>query len=94
MSDMACRPSIYDNVDTATLQQRLSQMTLALLDLEAGGKVVTVSYAQGDGSRSVTYSQADRAGLRQTILEVQSALDARLGVRVNRRAPIVPFFTR
>jgi hypothetical protein len=86
------RTSIYDGLDVGTLQARLTALQLALLDLEAGAKIVTASYTQGDGAKAVTYSQADRASLRQTILSVQTQIDRINGVCVNRRAPLRPFF--
>ena len=88
------RTSIYDGLDVATLQARLTALQTALLDLESGAKVVTASYTQGDGARQVTYSQTDRVSLTQTILAVQTQIDRLNGVCVNRRAPIVPYFRR
>jgi hypothetical protein len=61
----------------AQLQAWLAQAQQALVDLETGAKVANVSYAQGDGSRSVSYSSADSVKLRQLISELQAALGMR-----------------
>lgn len=86
------RTSILDGLDVSVLQARLTALQLALLDLQAGAKVVTASYTQGDGAKSVTYSQANIADLTQTILGLQTQIDRLQGVRVNRRRPMAPFF--
>lgn len=86
------RTSILDGLDVSVLQARLTALQLALLDLQAGAKVVTASYAQGDGSRSVTYTAANIADLTQAILSVQSQIDRLTGVCINRRAPLRPLF--
>lgn len=67
-------------------------MQTAYLDLTSGGKVQVASYAQGDGSRTVTYTQANIADLTQAILTVQRQIDQINGSRINRRAPLVPYF--
>lgn len=61
-------------VAPATLQIWLGQAQQALQDLTTGGKPVTVSYAQGQGQRSVTYNRTNTADLRAWIGELQSAL--------------------
>ncbi len=91
---MSCstRTSILDGVSVATLQTRLAAMQLAYLDLTTGGKLQVASYAQGDGSKSVTYTQANIADLTQAILAVQTQIDRLSGITRNRRAPLRPFF--
>ena len=90
---MPCRPtSIWDSIDVVTLQARVNAMLLALADLESGAKAVSVSYAQGEGSRSVTYAAADSNRLRGTIREMQASIAARTGIGGARRMPITPYF--
>jgi hypothetical protein len=74
-------------VSTATLQQWLADAQQALHDLSIGGKPVTVTYTQGDGQKSVTYTRAEAGALRGYIEE----LKAQLGITCGRR-PIRPFF--
>jgi hypothetical protein len=86
------RTSILDGISLEVLQARLSVLQQAYLDLMAGGKIVTASYTQGDGARSVTYSQANIGDLTQAILAVQTQIDGLTGQRINRRAPLRPYF--
>ena len=75
----------FAGMAVAQLQAALATAQQALVDLETGAKVATVSYAQGDGNRSVTYARADSGRLRQLIGELQAALGMRsrraIGVR-------------
>jgi hypothetical protein len=90
---MPCRStSIWDSIDVATLQARVNAMLLALADLDSGAKVVSVSYAQGEGSRSVSYAAADSNRLRGMIREMQASIAARTGVSCGSRAPMRPYF--
>lgn len=85
------RTSIFDGLDLATLQSRLTALQLAMLDLEAGARVAKATYSQGDGSRSVEYTQADRASLTRTILALQSQIDYLNGNPTNRVKPLRPY---
>ena len=69
-------------VDSATVQAWLSNAQTALMELSIGNKVASASYSQGDGSQSVTYTQADISRLRAFIALCQ----AQLGIA--RRRPI------
>ncbi|GBQ69684.1 hypothetical protein AA103196_2281 [Ameyamaea chiangmaiensis NBRC 103196] len=60
---------------------------VALQQLLSGKRPASVSYAQGDGSRSVSFSNADQAQLRQNIRE----FNILLGVECRRR-PMRPYF--
>lgn len=86
MVDISTPPE-YIGVPTATLQAWLTAAQQALQDLTAGGKAYSVSYSQGDGSKAVTYTQADIAALRMRI----RGLTAALGLTNPRRA-IRPVF--
>lgn len=69
-------------LDNATLQSWLTTAQTALMQLSTGTKVATASYSQGDGSQSVTYTQADAGRLQAFIALVQ----AQLGIA--RRRPV------
>lgn len=83
-----CSP-LYGMTD-AQLQAALTSAQQAYVDLRTGDKAVTVSYAQGDGSRSVTFQQTNMANLRLFIADLQAALNP--GVRPCRRRRMVPLF--
>jgi hypothetical protein len=86
------RTSILDGLDLSYLQSQLVAMQQAYIQLMSGAKVAMASYAQADGSRSVTYTQVDKEGLVQAILDVQTQIDNLTGVCNNRRAPLIPNF--
>ena len=66
--------AITDGMSTADMQSRLAALQAAYFDLSTGAKVVTATYAQGDGSKSVTYAQTDLANIQRSILMLQKAL--------------------
>lgn len=70
------------------LQQHLTELQNAYLALQSGQQVASVSYTQGDGSRSVSYRAADAGQLLQTIRLVQ----AQLGMPGTRRSALRPVF--
>lgn len=82
-----CRPPELIGISDAQLQTWLTAVQLAIQELTVGGKVSTVSYAQGDGSKSVTYTQSDLSALRMRA----RMLAAALGLARPRRA-IRPLF--
>lgn len=87
------RTSILDGMSLSALQAQLASMQQAYLALTTGGKVVSATYTQGDGSRSVTYTAANIADLVQAIITVQTQIDRLQGnTCINRRAPMRPFF--
>lgn len=86
------RTSILDGISVDALRQQLAVMQKAYLDVSAGGKIEVASYTQGDGSKSITYTRANIEQLTQAILAVQTQIDQLSGLRINRRAPIVPRF--
>ena len=81
-----------DGISLTDLQAMLSAAQTALGALMSGQKVVPVSYAQGDGSKSVTYQQASLPNLRMWIAEIQMAIGRLTGQRVIVRPPIRPYF--
>lgn len=80
-------PPEFVGVDTAILQTWLSAAQQALQDLTTGGKPETVSYGQGDGTKSVTYTRANIGQLQQRI----RGLGRALGLVGSRRAIGVRF---
>jgi hypothetical protein len=71
---MATNNSLLAGMSRDVLQAQLTALQTAYLELAAGSKVVTASYSQGDGAKSVTYRQADMAALTQAIRTVQAQL--------------------
>ncbi|MBF0892192.1 phage head-tail adapter protein [Gluconobacter sp. LMG 1744] len=67
---------------TAQLQANLASAQQAYNDLMIGGKPVAVSYSQVNGSRSVTYTAANKTDLLQYIQLLQKQLG------ISRRRPV------
>jgi hypothetical protein len=86
------RTSILDGLNIVTLQNNLAALQQAYLTLSAGNKGESFAYAQGDGTKSVTYTKANLGDLTQTIISVQTQIDRLQGVRKNRRPAMRPFF--
>lgn len=86
------RTSILDGIPLDQLHEYLAQLQQAYLELTAGGKTQAAAYTQADGSRSVTFTQANLADLVQAILAVQTQIDALSGCGCRRRKPLVPLF--
>ncbi len=80
-------PAEYIGVPTATLQQWLQDAQAGLQSLETGATEVNVSYSQGAGGKSVTYTSANADGLRKRIRDLAGALGL-----VRKRRPMRPFF--
>lgn len=76
--------SIFAGMSTAQLQAALAAAQQAYVDLSSGVKVVTASYTQGDGARSVTYTQTDLPRVVALIKQLQ----AQLGVVMRPRRPV------
>jgi len=79
--------SVLAGMSQTQLQAALTNAQNALLQLQTGAKVVSLSYAQGDGSRSVTYSQASIPGLTALIMQIQRQLNP-----FSRRRALRPIF--
>ncbi|WP_255215126.1 gpW family protein [Paraburkholderia youngii] len=56
------------------MQSRLAALQAAYFDLSSGAKIVTATYNQGDGTKSVTYQQSDITQIRKAIEMLQKAL--------------------
>lgn len=76
--------SVFAGMSSAVLQAALNSAQTALIALQSGQQVVTVSYGEGVGNKSVTYKAPDMGGLVQLINELQ----AQLGLRRRARAGI------
>lgn len=78
---------VYDGRSNADLQARLSALLAAYDELVTGQKAVTANYSQADGSKSVTFQQADLVRLQADI----SLLQQKLGIihRARRRHRVV-----
>lgn len=66
--------SLLAGLDPTVLQARLTQMQMDYLDLMSGRRLESASYAQGDGTRAVTYTKATIGDLAQAIRLLQSQL--------------------
>ena len=74
-------PAWLVGMSRVDMQTLFSSMQAASQQLAIGGKVVSASYGQGDGTRSVTYSQANRVELAGKLQELAQVL----GYQVQRR---------
>ena len=72
-----------------TVQAWLIEALQAEQSLATGTQIVTANYAQGDGNRAVTYTQADRLMLKARIAELSAFLQ--IG-RPGRRGPMKVIF--
>lgn len=80
--------SLLSGMTREQAKAALAQAQQALIELQTGKQVASVSYSQGDGSRSVSYRQANIADLTQLI----RLLQAQAGIPGTRRAALRPVF--
>ena len=66
--------SILAGRDTAQLQVDLARLQQAYINLSAGGLSETLSYDQGGGAKSVTYTRANMGQLWMAIRLIQAQL--------------------
>lgn len=66
--------SVFAGMSTPVLQQALTSAQTALIALQTGQKIVSASYGQGDGTKSVTYTQANIGDLTMLIRQLQLQL--------------------
>lgn len=71
---MSCGSSIFAGMDRADLQSQLTALQGAYLELAGGSKVASASYAQGNGSKSVSFTQTSLGTLAVTIRQLQQEL--------------------
>jgi len=67
--------AITDGMSPADMQSRLAALQAAYFDLSSGSKIVTATYNQGDGTKSVTYQQSDITQIMRSIQMLQKALN-------------------
>lgn len=67
---------LADAMSRAQLEEALNRAQQAYIELSSGAKGVSFSYAQGDGTRSVTYQQTDIG----TLMGLIQLLQAQLGI--------------
>ena len=75
--------SVLAGMSAAELQAALTAAQRAYTELMTGTKVVTASYAQADGMKSVTYTKAELPALTAFIRQLQVAL----GITTQARRP-------
>ena len=75
--------SVLAGMTFTDLQAALVAAQRAYADLMTGNKVVTASYAQADGMKSVTYTKAELPALTAFIRQLQQAL----GITTQARRP-------
>ena len=78
------RTGILAGVQTSALQTALANAQQAYIDLSSGAKGESFSYAQGDGSKAVTYTKANIPDLIALIQTLQQ----QLGINPRPRRPI------
>jgi len=66
--------AITDGMSVPDMQARLAALQAAYFDLSAGANIVTATYNQGDGTKSVTYKPTDLMQIYRSILMLQKAL--------------------
>lgn len=79
--------SIFDGMPRDQLQAALTSAQNALIELQTGKAIASVSYTQGDGGKSVTRRVSSVAEVTALILQLQIAL----GLRCPRRARSLRF---
>lgn len=66
--------SVFAGMSTPALQQALTSAQTALIALQTGQKIASASYGQGDGTKTVTYTQANVGDLTLLIRQLQLQL--------------------
>jgi uncharacterized iron-regulated membrane protein len=74
--------SVFTGMSADQLRAGLASAQSALIDLQTGKAISSVSYTQGDGAKSITRRVATVAEVTMLILQLQQAL----GIGCRRRA--------
>lgn len=74
--------SVFDGMTQVQLRAALASAQAALIDLQTGKAVSSLSYSQGDGAKSITRRVTSVAEVTQLITQLQRAL----GIGGRRRA--------
>lgn len=72
---------VFAGMDDAVLRLNLAAAQQALIEFGTGKSIVTMSYAQGDGSKSVTRKMGSVAECTALIAQLQQALGINCGRR-------------
>lgn len=80
--------SILAGMSPDALQAALAAAQAAFVALSTNAQVATVSYAQGDGQKMVTYAKADLGRLMLFIKQLQ----AQLGIVPRPRRALTPVY--
>jgi hypothetical protein len=80
--------SIFAGMATQDLRCALVSAQRAYIDLSLGKKVVTASYTQGDGAKSLSFTPATIPDLVMLIKQLQG----QLGIVHNPRRPMRPVY--
>ncbi|MCA8026489.1 MULTISPECIES: gpW family protein [Burkholderia cepacia complex] len=83
--------SLLAGMDQAALQASLAEAQRIYIQLSTGAQEESLSYTQGDGTRSVTYTRANLAQLAAAIQLMQAQLGI---VKSPRRAMRISFTRR
>lgn len=75
---------LFAGMDDSVLRAQLTSAQMALMELQMGKSNVTLSYAQGDGSKSITRKMGSVAECAALIQQLQKAL----GINCSPRRPI------
>ena len=66
--------SLFDGMTDVQLRAALASAQAALIDLQTGKAISSLSYSQGDGAKSVTKRVTTVAEVTQLILQLQRKL--------------------
>ncbi len=66
--------SIFDGLTPEQLRAALTSAQLALIELQSGKAIASVSYTQGDGAKSLSRRVTTVGEVTQLILQLQRAL--------------------
>ena len=70
----ATEPTLLHGMSEDDLRVYLAALQKAYVELSMGAKVVSATYSQGDGNRSVTYRQPDISTVSMLIRQIQQQL--------------------
>ena len=73
--------SVYAGMSQPALQQALSSAQTALIALQTGQLVATVSYGEGNGTKHTQFRPTNMGALTQMINELQACLGLRRNAR-------------
>lgn len=72
---------VFAGMDDSVIRANLSAAQLALIELQSGKSVVSMSYTQGDGAKSISRKVTSVAECTALIAQMQAALGMNHGRR-------------